>query len=96
MAGSFVRAGLRFWRRLIKIMKISVNTILKNTFVGKTLVGLEFGLNEVGCQSATVPQKITGIRVGMDDCREDAVIWLSLENGEMVHAYYLEEIEIED
>lgn len=77
-------------------MKISVNSILKNTFVGKTLVGLEFGLNEVGCQSATVPQKITGIRVGMDESREDAVIWLSLENGEMVYAYYLEEIEIED
>lgn len=74
-------------------MYFNTNKTLEEKLVGKTLTNLEYGVNQSGCQTVTLPQKITGVRIGMDECREDAVIWLSLENGETAYAYTNENIE---
>lgn len=50
---------------------------------------------EIGCQSATIPQKIVMTHLGTDESREDGVIWLRLENGENVYFSDCENVEIE-
>lgn len=63
-------------------------------YVGKTLVGAEHGMNEPGCQTVTVPQKVVG--VNFDVMYGDPCIFLTLENGEIAHFFMDEEIYFED
>lgn len=76
-------------------MKFNLIDILRKELVGKILTGLEYGINEAGCQSATIPQKIVMAHLGTDESREKGVIWLRLENGENVYFSDCENVEIE-
>ncbi len=62
--------------------------IIKQAYIGKTINSFEFGQNEPGNRTATLPQKITDARIMFDG--EDAGIEIELENGE-IHFLYMNE-----
>ena len=61
------------------------NEIIKDAYVGEVITGFEFGQNEPGTRSVTLPQKITDAFFYFDG--EDAGVMLILENGESVFLY---------
>lgn len=73
----------------------SSEKILKELFVGKTLTKLEYG-EEGDHRSILFGKKIKNLTIGMEECREDGVIWLHLEDGEPVMVYGNEGIEVSE
>ena len=69
---------------------------LHEYLVGKTLMSLEFGANTEGSRSVTFGQKIVNVELGMDEGREDAGVYLKLENGEDIFVYGNEGIGVKD
>ena len=74
---------------------MTLQDYVKQEYVGRTLTGCEFGMNESGCQTVTVPQKVTGARVGTTKGDRDPCVWLTLENGEEAYFYDNENIYFE-
>lgn len=70
-------------------MKDTVETYVKQKYVGRILVGAEFSMEGRG---VTVPQKITNARIGNTEGDNDPCVWLTLEDGESVFFYTNEEI----
>lgn len=73
---------------------MTLHDYLKQQYVGRILIGCESGMNEKGCQSATLPQKVVNAVVGT--YYDDTVLFLKLENGEWVHFATNEEVYFED
>ena len=66
------------------------NEIIKDAYVGEVITGFEFGQNEPGNRSVTLPQRITD--AFFDFNGEDSGVMLILENGESVFLYDNESI----
>lgn len=74
-------------------------SILKETFIGKTLLGLEFGLDGEDRQEA-IGKKIVNVGFGFNDSREDAGVILTLDKSDeynfiVIFVYDSEEITVE-
>lgn len=70
---------------------------------GKILTNLAFGFSTDkkealldGQRYVPIPVKIKSALIGMDECREDTGIWLTLQGGTDVFVYNNEGIEYED
>lgn len=74
---------------------MTLQDYIKKEYVGRILTGSEFGMNEPGCQTVTVPQRVIDAQVGTTNGDRDPCIWLTLENGEKAYFYYNEEIHFE-
>ena len=74
-------------------MKINPETIMANSFVGGILISLQFGTE--GMRAAALGSKITKVRFGFNDAREDAGLWLYVESlDEPIFVFDNEEIEV--
>ena len=73
---------------------MTLEEYVKEKYVGKTLLGCEFGMNQPGCQSVIVPQEIAEATIGVTLGDRDPCIWLTLFNGDRAYFYSNEEIYI--
>jgi len=72
---------------------LNVDDIIKERLVGKTLVNLEYAEPDDDGRSHYYGSTIIDVGTGLNESREDSVIWLYFEDGD-THAYLNETIAV--
>ena len=74
---------------------MTLSQYVKDQYIGRVLIGSEFGMNQSGCQTVTVPQMVIGALITTTGDHDPCVL-LTLENGERAYFYDNEEIYFQD